>query len=196
MGGVAGVLTALYGPLVFFDAELLIPNLLLALLSWCLFMLSGRIWSGSVALAGLLLGLAAIARPNALVLILPVMILVYRRGVWRHVVVVLALAVVPAIVVTAANAVMERTLVVVASQGGVNFYAGNHSRASGRTVEIPELMNILSWRQFALDAREVAEADEGRGLDSREVSAWSVVAIPISFIGKPGIARCCAWRMP
>jgi tetratricopeptide (TPR) repeat protein len=165
-------MTALYGPLVFFDAELLIPNLLIALLSWCLFVLSGRISPARVVVAGLLLGLAGIARPNALVLILPVMFLVFRRGAVRHAVVVLVLAVTPAIGVTLVNAFVEKTLVVVASQGGVNFYAGNHARASGRTVEIPELMSILSWRQFVTDARRVAEEDAGQSLDSREVSDW------------------------
>lgn len=172
-GLAAGLVAALYGTLVFFDGELLIPNLLLALLAWALFFLAGRPRLRNELIAAALLGLAVAARPNALVL-LPVLlvrlVLVGRRA--RTVLLAAGVGLLPALGLTAANAAIEGTWVFVASQGGVNFYAGNHARASGRSVEIPELADIVSWRQFVAESRRVAEHARGRSLDSGQVSRW------------------------
>lgn len=172
-GLAAGLLAALYGTLVFFDGELLIPNLLLALLAWGLFFLAGRPRLRNELAAAALLGLAVAARPNALVL-LPVLlvrlVLVGRRA--RTVLLAAGLGLLPALGLTAANAAIEGTWVFVASQGGVNFYAGNHAGAGGRAVEIPELADIVSWRQFVAESRQVAERARGRPLDSGQVSRW------------------------
>jgi 4-amino-4-deoxy-L-arabinose transferase-like glycosyltransferase len=78
-GLAAGLVAALYGTLVFFDGELLIPNLLLALLTWSLFLLTGRPRLRNGLAAAALLGLAAAARPNALVL-LPVLLAAWIRA--------------------------------------------------------------------------------------------------------------------
>jgi tetratricopeptide (TPR) repeat protein len=177
-GIAAGGLAAVYGPLVFFDGELLITNLLLALLAGTLYAASGGASLGAAAVSGGLLGLAVTARPNALALLPAVAYWVWRKhgdeGArrWRRVGMVCALAVTPALGVTAINAAVEGTWVFVAGQGGVNFYAGNHPRASGRSVEIPELSGILTWRQFVEESEAAAERGAGRELNSREVSGW------------------------
>ncbi len=181
-GWTAGLLTALYGPLVFFDAELLIPNLLLALLAWMLFALAGRPSLRNALVAGALLGLAAVARPNALAL-LP------AAGVWvawrdripgmagrglrfGRAGALAGLALLPALVVTGINLAAEGSAVFISSQGGVNFYAGNHPGADGRSVDIPELGPMVSWKEFTQSAERVAEASAGRPLNSGQVSGW------------------------
>jgi Flp pilus assembly protein TadD/4-amino-4-deoxy-L-arabinose transferase-like glycosyltransferase len=176
-GWAVGLLAAGYGPLIFFDGELLIPNLLLALLAWALFILAGAPSLRGVTAAGLLLGLAVVARPNVLFLLPAAVLWVWRRAEtragklgWTALLIALGLA--PALGVSAVNRAREGTWVFVASQGGVNFYAGNHPTASGRSVEIPELANILTWRHFVEQAETVAEEGAGRPLDSREVSEW------------------------
>jgi tetratricopeptide (TPR) repeat protein len=186
-GYAAGLLAAGYGTLIFFDGELLIPNLLLALLSWALFFLLGsRTWRHAL-LAGALLGLAAVARPNVLMLI-PVAALwvVFAREDagsapdvgpsrphrWARGAAVVGLGLLPALVVTGINARQEGAAVFISSQGGVNFYAGNHALASGRSVQIPELTNLTSWRDFVDQAEATAQRDVGRRLDSGEVSNW------------------------
>ena len=193
-GLAAGVLAALYGALVFFDGELLIPNLLLALMAWALFLLLGPPRLRNAVAAGALLGLAAAARPNALAVLPAAAIWVWwrgrgasagdaararteasektRRGARTAAAWVAGLGLLPALILTGVNAAAEGTFVFVSSQGGVNFYAGNHGLASGRSVEIPELRNIVSWRQFVDQSRAVAEEAAGRPLDSREVSSW------------------------
>jgi len=172
-GLAAGLIVALYGTLVFFDGELLIPNLFLALLAWSLFLLAGRPRLRNELAAAGLLGLAAAARPNVLALVPVLLVRLWMAGRGPRVALLAgATALLPALGLTAANAAIEGTWVFVASQGGVNFYAGNHSRASGRSVEIPELTDIVSWRQFVAESRQVAERAERRPLDSGEVSRW------------------------
>ncbi len=194
-GLVAGVFAALYGPLIFFDAELLIPNLLLSLLAWALFLLLARprweAWLG----AGALLGLAAAARPNAIVL-LPAAAAwagwrgrVGSRGLgWRPAAAVLALGVLPAAILTGMNAASEGTFVFVSSQGGVNFYGGNNPAADGRSVSVPELRDLVSWREFVSREEAIAEKAVGRPLDSSEVSAWWTRRGLAWLAGHPGRA--------
>jgi Flp pilus assembly protein TadD len=183
----AGLVASLYGPMIFFDGELLISNLLLALLSVSFFFLLGSS-ARSRALAFLLLGLAGIARPNALSL-LPV----YVWFVWprdtagavrgaagtmlrlRRIALMIVVTLLPALFVTALNFKAEGSLVFIASQGGINFYAGNNPAATGRTLAVDELKETRgSWTDFVRASRRAAERDAGRALDSREVSSyWS-----------------------
>ncbi len=184
VGWVAGLLAAAYGPFVFFDGELLIPNLLLSLLAWGLFLLSGRVGWGALVGGAVLWGLAVIARPNALAL-LPVgvwLVWVGSAGSWRglsrglsrgvRVAVFSALLLVPALVVTGVNRAVEGEWVFVASQGGVNFYAGNHVGASGRSVQIRDLGEMVSWREFVDASQGVVARELGREVSSREVSNY------------------------
>lgn len=175
----AAAMAALYGPLIFFDAELLIPNLLVALLAWTLFFMFGRPSVRSYTVAAFLLGLAVIARPNALVLVPVFCVYIWMRPgavtvIPRRILalfIVVALA--PAVVVTAINAREEGTFVFVASQGGVNFYAGNNPQATGRTVVVPEMKHRQTgWSNFVELSHDVAEEEAGRELDSREVSGF------------------------
>jgi Flp pilus assembly protein TadD len=197
----AGLIASLYGPMIFFDGELLISNLLLALVCGSFFLLLGSS-ARSRALAFGLLGLAGVARPNALSL-LPVYVwfawpraaeavahaatgdaaraggaLARAAGALRRlrpVVLMSVLALLPAFFVTALNYKAEKAFVFIASQGGVNFYAGNNPAATGRTLAVDELRETRgSWADFVAASRRAAERDAGRALDSGEVSAyWS-----------------------
>jgi len=181
-GWLTGIVAALYGTSLFFDGELLIPNLLLFLLAGAMFMLAGRPTLGHGLGAGFVTGLAAVARPNALVLV-PVQGVWIAWRAWREegarrgrvvalAAVTMAVGCLPALGVTAVNLAVEHTWVLVASQGGVNFYAGNHEGASGRTMDVPELGSIVTWREFVDRARQVAEEAVGRKLTSGEVDRW------------------------
>jgi tetratricopeptide (TPR) repeat protein len=175
----AAVIAALYGPLLFFDAELLIPNLLVALLAWALFFSLGRPSVCNYTIAAVLLGLSVITRPNALVL-LPVLCAYIWMRVGAGMVIprsllawFIVLALAPAVVVTAINAREEGAFVFIASQGGVNFYAGNNPQATGRTVIVPEMKHRQTgWSNFVKLSHDVAEEGAGRELDSREVSSF------------------------
>ena len=188
----AGLIASVYGPLVFFDGEVLIPNLLLACLTWGLCFLLGSPGWTQVLGASACLGLAAIARPNALVLLLPVgWYLAARlpRPRAGRLAAGLALALAPALIVTGINLRTEPGLVFIASQGGANLYAGNHTGASGRSVEIPELGGLgASWVDFVEGTIRVAEADAGRSLRSAEVNRWWTLRALDWMTANPGEA--------
>jgi len=175
----AGAIAALYGPLIFFDGELLIPNLLVALLAWALFFVLAKRSVWSLVTASALLGLAVIARPNALILI-PVFVLFVWRGARENPLIrarliawLVLVAFVPAILVTLLNAKSEGAFVFVASQGGVNLYAGNNPHATGRTLAVRELSGARgSWADFVSASQRVAEVDTGGPLSSRGVSGY------------------------
>lgn len=102
-----------------------------------------------LAWAGLTAGLSAITRPNILLfaaaaaLVLGVRCLAQfrSRGEWRGLVVGTAMFVVgvglPIAPVTLRNLILADDLVLIASQGGINFWLGNHAGADGRTVVVP-----------------------------------------------------------
>jgi tetratricopeptide (TPR) repeat protein len=147
VGAIAAGAMALYGPLVYFDAELLPTNLYLFLLLSALLLLlhaantkrraSWALWFS----AGLALGLAALARSDvALFLCLAVGWTWWvSTGSWRtrlaHSSLILlgvGLAVLP---VTFRNYRVARDFVLISSNGGLNFYLGNNPEAQ-KTVAI------------------------------------------------------------
>lgn len=177
----AGAIASLYGPFVFFDGELLIENLLLVLSAWSLYFVLANSSAWRMGLAFFLLGLAIIARPTPLVLIPLFCVFAWsgmpktlrrRRAALAG---FLALSLLPAVLVTALNARAEGTFVFVASQGGVNLYAGNNPHATGKTLTVEELKGAKgSWADFVRTSRQTAERASGRRLSSGEESSyWS-----------------------
>jgi Flp pilus assembly protein TadD len=70
--------------------------------------------------------------------------------------------------VTLRNYLVEGDFVLIASQGGVNFYIGNNPGADGIAAVLPELGEAWEYD----DAVAVAEQAAGRDLAPSEVSAW------------------------
>jgi 4-amino-4-deoxy-L-arabinose transferase-like glycosyltransferase len=131
-GAAAGWLAAVYPPLVWTPAYIWSETLFSVLALGCVAVLSlDRRSRGLYVAAGALAGLAVLTRP-AMIFFLPLAAawLVWRRE-WRGVV-LLALAC--AIVVapwTIRNAQAHGRFVLVASEGGITFWTGNHPLAIG-----------------------------------------------------------------
>jgi tetratricopeptide (TPR) repeat protein len=171
--------------LVYFEGELMEPVLVVSILQslvlvWHRWWQVGGFWRSG--LGGLLLGLFALARPNALALIPVIAIWAWwslvRRGLRaqrRPTLLGLALGVIAAIApVTIRNYVVAGEFVVITSNGGVNLYIGNNPGADGYTARIPilhELAAVQGWTCFDQPAivRGV-ERLEGRRLSAGEVS--------------------------
>jgi len=149
----AGLLAALSWDLVYFDGELLLESLatFFNLAGLLVLYRSEATQRRGLFLAGILFGLSAITRPNLLLVvavILALLLLAKPRleslpraaalgaGIF--------LAVLP---VTLRNAIVARDLVLVASQGGINFYLGNHPEADGLTVVVPYPRRLIP-REF------------------------------------------------
>lgn len=188
-GLVAGLILAAYGPFIFFSGELLIEGALflplLAVVTALLLRAEASLDAEEAPLfpwftGGLALGVAALARPNALALVPAALILPWVRGAgeqardrFRRIALPLVVGVVlPILPVTLINFIASGDLVGIASQGGINFYAGNNAAADGRSVVVPELGNDVSWEEFVPRTTRVAEDAERKTLKPSQVSAW------------------------
>ncbi|MBL8862770.1 MAG: glycosyltransferase family 39 protein [Planctomycetes bacterium] len=188
-GLLAAAITALYGMLVYFDGELLLPVLevpttLAAVL--CAVRAGDRPTAGRLALAGLLLGVAAIVRPNVLLWGAAVGgWLLFRPGAtWaaraRRASLYAAAALVPILPITFYNTFAGGDPVLISTQGGLNFWIGNNPVSDGSSAIAPGTRP--DWWGGYHDAIAQAEVAEGRTLRPSEVSrhyaarAWSWIA--------------------
>lgn len=151
----AGVIMALYGPLVHFDAQPLTPVVHIVLVLGGLFMLLRAAGTGEAAvgalpptardgagetridrlsstawrrtwLAGVLWGLAAAATPNVLVAA-PAAAWWAGRRTRRAAAFLFVLGIaIPIAAITARNALVAGEVVLISSNGGINFYIGNN----------------------------------------------------------------------
>jgi tetratricopeptide (TPR) repeat protein len=157
----AGILFSLAGPPLYFEGELLNTTLVTFLLALfvALFVAldatAGR-WSAWAG-AGVLLGLAAQARPNALV-VAPVLLfpLLRRRGVARPLVAVATLLV-TLLLFAAWQARHFGSFQLLTSSGGVNLYLGNKRGADGM---IPRQDRAVTYGERYRDSVEVFARSE------------------------------------
>ncbi len=179
-GLIAGLGAAVYWILIYFDNELLIPVLFVFLILLFFYTLllglgeDGRQRVPYLALSGAFYGLAVIARPNILIF-LPVLLWQFYRAVRRGAavrgpIVFLLIALVPIAAVTVYNTVIGDDFVVIASQGGVNFYIGNNELSDGRTAIVPGTR--ADWWGGRYDTIKIAEREMGHVLKDSEVSRY------------------------
>ncbi len=166
-GIIAGLLAAFYGPLVFYEGEVVVDSIFLFLAAAALLLLAlaaGRpvrrghlLWGG-----GLALGLAAITRANILPFV-PVaavwaMFLPGRQGLARR----LGRAgriILPAIIlfgITAArNYMVTGEASAMPSQGGINFYCGNGPGADGKPPPTRKVCGISGQYRDKIETASV-----------------------------------------
>ncbi|HET8947635.1 MAG TPA: tetratricopeptide repeat protein [Candidatus Polarisedimenticolia bacterium] len=148
-GTAAGVIAALYGPLVHFDAQPLVPVVHVFLVTAGLLALARAAGLDAAdaaggaerrfAVAGLLWGLAAIATPNILLCVPATALWIAwtgrSAGALRRSLFWLAGLALPVLLVGARNLLVAGEPVLVSSNGGINLYIGNNPDYE-RTVRI------------------------------------------------------------
>jgi 4-amino-4-deoxy-L-arabinose transferase-like glycosyltransferase len=167
---IAGVLTAVFAPAVFYGAELLPATIVLVLNLLLLIALARGERSGdprTFGFSGVLLGISALARPTTLVF-LPLLLIRYRR--LRTCGLLLVVGAVLGVAPATIHNMRAGDLVLVSSNGGVNFYMGNHEGADGRSAGAPDLPSEPGEAERA--ARTIAEREMGRSLAPSEVSNY------------------------
>ncbi len=204
VGMISGFAYAFYGTLVFYEAMFLIPVLFLFFLVWGMCRLIVNQDSSSLKswiITGLIFGLAAITRPN-IILVVPFLALwlffKHRQPSldWkiaiRPALVMVAgmfLAIAP---VTIRNYAVTGDIILISSQGGINLYLGNNEVADGLTMIMPEveLDQSITWDMFIPVTSAVAEREMGRELSDAEISGfWTGKAVsfivnnPAEFLG-------------
>ena len=174
----AALLAAVYGPFLFYDAQLLKESLAVTATCFLLWTLAAarsrpglKTWIG----AGALLGVLALLRENALLLVPFLLPLAWRRedrwpGLARRGGALAAGLVLALLPVALRNGVVGGDFLPTTSQGGVNFYIGNNARADGT------YQPIVPGKQIPeLERREPARLAEqalGRPLSPGEVSRY------------------------
>ncbi len=175
---VAGIVAALYWPLIYFEGEILVESLFIMLLVLALWRLARAAAVPSIArvlAAGVCLGLAALARPTALILLAMVPFVfrlgVASRGAWLRwsglFAVAFAVILLPA---TLHNYRGSGALVPVAWSGGLNLYIGNNDQADGRSAFIPGALG--AWMGGEDEALTIARDQSGRPLSPAEASSF------------------------
>ncbi|NOZ20692.1 MAG: hypothetical protein GXP25_06340 [Planctomycetes bacterium] len=194
VAAVAGVMAALYGPFLTHDIEFLSDSF--GTFLYCAAALA-LLWAmaqpgiGTFALGGLLIGLRAIQRPNVLLLVPWVFLIVLFRfmrthGIKHVVAWCAALAVamlVPILPITIQNYVVAREFIPITDSGGYVFYCSNNHGSQGLRYNPPPLVA----RQMQRDPDEkktyidlmddilsqrVASLAEGRTLGPNESSRF------------------------
>lgn len=176
---VAGLASATYWILIYFDGELLVPTLIVFLDLLLILLLARAARKPSplaFGLAGVALGLSAISRANVL-LFAPVIVgwmwLCFGRDLRRtlvHGAAITAGCLLIVLPVTIRNYVVGDDFVLVASSGGVNFYIGNNPDSDGMTAIVPGTPGDF-WGGHRASV-ERAEKARGRKLAPSEVSDY------------------------
>jgi len=191
-GVIAGVAAALYGPLVFYETDLLrevlVIFLALALLLCLLRSEEGRRLRWAAA-AGLVMGLSLITRENTF-LFLPVaaawLFLRAERSSknrWIAPALFVLVAMLPVIPVTVQNYQNSGAFVPISSQGGMNFFIGN----SADSERLTGLQPGIAWDRMA----KAPQAELGESASPNASNAWffrrafrDIAAAPGAWVNK------------
>lgn len=181
---ISGMCTAFYPTLYFFELSLMptaVEIFTFTAAVYCFSRYQQRRDSTSLAIAGIVLGLAALSRPTILsfVLVLPLWFwLLEKKAHWKSVAnkiiwvaIPMAIVILP---VTIRNYLIEPDLVLISSQGGANFFIGNNQHSDGQTVSFPFGQTPLNrYEDHIWSASEfIAQSRLRRELTSAEVSDY------------------------
>lgn len=203
---ISALIAAFYGPLIFYESELLLEWLaILFSLAMLLVLMRNResINISTAAAAGILGGLSGITRPNILIVFPLIALWIVASNVqaaplrrrFRNAAVFTLGVIICVLPVTVRNYVVADDFVLISSQGGVNLHLANNSEADGLTMIMPEINLNLSipWSEFVDTTTAYAESSLGRTLKPSEVSefwsdrAWKYIAEhPIDFLALTG----------
>ncbi len=170
VGLLAGLLIALSGSLVFYAGALLTPTLVTALgMATLAALVQGQADARArwAALAGLLLGLATLARGNSL-LLLPLALPCLKTSRARLVFAACALA--PLVAVTARNFAVAGQWVPVAANYAA-FYIGHNDHATGLYV-LPRWAASGEYANEVWGVRDALAHELGRALTLGETARW------------------------
>jgi len=148
---ISAFIGAFYGPFLYWAGEMLIVTFIVFLDLVMLLTLLHAIEKSSALywmLGGVVLGLSSIARPNVLIFIPWVIVLIFlvhklretsvtKKLKFVYVLCFLVGTFVVILPVTIRNYVDTKDFVLISSQGGINFYVGNNPDADGRTAQAP-----------------------------------------------------------
>jgi len=173
VGLLGAVLLLLYGAVTFYEGQILMMWLgtVLNMLMLLVLLRGGdKGETKQFGLAGLLLGLSALARANVLIFFPVLVVWVFISQTAKKKAALLALTIATVITIlpaTVHNYIAARDVVPITSNGGLNFYIGNSESATGVFYQPPEV-------DFMTDttSRITIERLLGRDMKASEVSRY------------------------
>ncbi|HKW00254.1 MAG TPA: glycosyltransferase family 39 protein [Vicinamibacterales bacterium] len=176
---IAASLAALTGLFTFYELLILQASLdpfLTAAVLWLLAMALRRPQAHWPLFAGAVCGLFMLNRPNVLVAVVGLVLVLAIAQRWRTALLLAAGVLIALLPVGIRNAVVAHEASLLPSHGGLNFYIGNNADANGLFRMVPGVSPTIEGQ--ARDTRRVAEAALKRSLTDGEVSSyWSGLAI-------------------
>jgi len=175
---ISGVIAALYAPFIFYEG-MFVPAALVMFLfllsALILVLIKDDLKAKNWFIFGILAGLTALANASMLIvlIILPLLFLKkdLKKLLFLYAAVILIIG-----CVAARNYYVGKDLVLITSQGGVNFYIGNNPGATGRFSSITD--SIQGSKDLIQDTRILAEKNKGGKLKPSEISAfWTKKAL-------------------
>ncbi len=177
IGIIAGIIASTYPVFIYFDNELLIPTVLIFLVLLGTYLIlkldAANISKGAWFYTGVVWGLAAITRPNVLLFLiaLPFWIAQKLKKKYATALLYCGVGVIAMIIpVTIRNYMVSKEFVLIAWQGGTNFYIGNNPDSDGFTAIIPGTRK--TWWGGFYDAKMIAEETLGRTLRNSEIDQY------------------------
>jgi tetratricopeptide (TPR) repeat protein len=179
VGILSGVVASFYAMLIFYDGQLLTTSLEafldMAVIGFLL-LVAEKPKSLNWFFCGIVLGLSAIARPNILIFIPFILLWMFFRFKnklftktilirWAILCVGALLVIMP---VTLRNYVVSKDFVLIAWNGGYNFYLGNNPNATGWSATAPEIDK--TWWGGYKEAIWLAEEETGQKLKPSQIS--------------------------
>lgn len=183
----AGVLAAIYPPLIFNENQFFDTSLVIFLSAASLFALMHYLEKPAakrILIAGLIQGVCAITRPNILLFsfCLPILIAFSYKTLFGsdknktalHIAIFLAGVIIPIIPVTIRNAAVGKTFVPISTYGGINFYIGNNPNADGFTARTSKHYQFTGRYRDSVQlfAEKEAQRLAGKELSSAEIQAF------------------------
>jgi tetratricopeptide (TPR) repeat protein len=169
-GAIAGLLLAVFPTAIFLEGLLEKSALATVLTVTVLALAVGERWLA----CGVALGLLALARENALVLLIPILLWIGRRP--RAPLALLGGCAIALGPVALHNLAAGGELALTTAQFGPNFYIGNHAGANGTYIALEQ--GHGSAADERADAVRIAEQAAGRPLAAKEVSSyWTARAV-------------------
>ncbi len=181
VGLIAAIIGSIFGPLIYFSGEILGTSLAVLLsltFFYLLLIVDKRIWMWFIA--GFVLSLAVLVRPNLLMLIPVIIACIYLLKTTLLTKVKSSLVFLVGVLILLSftgirNYIIGKDIVMVNYSGGINFYIGNNLESDGVSAVLPAYGN--DWDEYS-----IAEIELERELKPSEVSHFWLMK-GLGFIG-------------
>jgi tetratricopeptide (TPR) repeat protein len=210
VGIISGVVACFYAMLILYDAHLLITSLVVFLdlmLIYLLLRTGEKPKPLNWFFCGAVLGLSAIARPNILVFVPFILLWMFfqfkskllPKAILTRWIILCAGALLVISPVTLRNYLVGKDFVLIAWQGGYNFYLGNNPEATGWSTMAPQIHGSLGGGIY--DAKRLAEEEMKTKLKPSQISRYwygkgvdYMLSQPLSWLELTGRKALFFWK--